>query len=324
MIKNPPIIKKIVEEMGGTIQKIVPERGYFCIRINGEEIFVSRKFQIANDFFSGKALTAYKDLTYLALKENNIPTPKSICFYRKTLAEKEIGAKLSSLNYPLVIKDAKGSNSRGVFTNIKNVTMAKETILREIKNYSSLIVQEMVFGKEYRVLILNNKAIGVLEMIPPRIFGDGKSTVRELLKKKQTKKYKETKIDQALHEILEEQGIAIDSVAEQNREIFVKKNSCLAEGGETRDVTDLINPHIEHLCAKAAKIMGKYLVGIDIICEDIHKDPLNQPFSILEINGKPDVYIHYKPTHGETRNVIKDIIEFILKLKKDGSASVQP
>lgn len=317
MIKNPPIIKKVVEEMGGTIEKIVPERGYFCININGEKIFVTRKFQIASDFFSGSALTAYKDLTYAALKENSIPTPKSVCLYRKTLIGKELDKKLSCLKYPLVIKDAKGSNSRGVFTNIQNLETAKETILREMKKFSSLIVQEMVFGKEYRVLILKNKAIGVLEMIPPRIFGDGKSTVRELIKKKQAKKYNETKFDQTLREILKEQRTSLDSILEKDREIFIKKNSCLAEGGETNNVTELIHPGIERLCADAAKAMGKYLVGIDIICEDIGQNPAKQPFSILEINGKPDLYIHYKPTHGETRNVIRNIIEFILELKKE-------
>lgn len=317
MIKNPPIIKKVVEEMGGTIEKIVPERGYFCININGEKIFVTRKFQIASDFFSGSSLTAFKDLTYVALKENDVPTPKSVCLYRRNLVPEELDAKLSSLNYPLVIKDAKGSNSRGVFTNIKDLSSAKETILREIKKFSSLIVQEMVFGKEYRVLILKNKAIGVLEMIPPRIFGDGQSTVQELIEKKQADKHDATKIDQALHEILKEQDAVIDTVLKKDQEIFIKKNSCLAEGGETRDMTALINPNIERLCAKAAKVMGKYLVGIDVICEDISKDPLAQSFSVLEINGKPDLYIHYKPTHGETRNVIRNIIEFILALKKE-------
>jgi len=317
MIKNPPIIKKVVEEMGGTIEKIVPERGYFCININGEKIFVTRKFQIASDFFSGSSLTAFKDLTYVALKENSIPTPKSICLYRKNLVSDALETQLSSLHYPLVIKDAKGSNSRGVFTNIQTLEAAKEIILREIKKFSSLIVQEMVFGKEYRVLILKSRAIGVLEMIPPRIFGDGKSTVRELIEKKQFGKCDGTKIDQSLYEILEEQGAAIDVVLEKDQEIFIKKNSCLAEGGETRDVTSLINPNIERLCAKAAKAMGKYLVGIDVICEDISRDPSEQSFSVLEINGKPDLYIHYKPTHGETRNVIRDIIEFILALKKD-------
>lgn len=317
MIKNPPLIKKVVEEMGGTIEKIVPERGYFCINIRGEKIFVTRKFQIASDFFSGSAITAYKDLTYAALKKDGLPTPKSICIYRKNLVASGLNEKLSTLNYPLVIKDAKGSNSLGVFTNIKNLDAAKKIVLREIKKFSSLLVQEMVFGKEYRVLILKNKAIGVLEMIPPKIIGDGKNTVRELIAKKQTKKYVETKINHALHEILGEQNTTIDSILKNGQEVFIKKHSCLAEGGETKDATGLINPAIERLCAKAAKAMGKYLVGIDIICDDIRKNPKEQSCNILEINGKPDLYIHYNPNHGETRNVIKDIIEFILQLKKE-------
>lgn len=317
MLKNPPLIKKVVEEMGGTIEKIVPERGYFRINIAGEKIFVSRKFQIASDFFSGNALTTYKDLTYIALKGKDIPTPTSICIYRKTFSELSLTEKLKSLHYPLVIKDATGSNSRGVFTNIKTLPDAKEIIVREIKNFSSLIVQEMIFGKEYRVLVLKNKAIGVLEMIPPRIFGDGKSTIKELIERKQTKKYARTTIDGALDEILREQNVSTSSVLEKNQEIFIKKNSCLAEGGETKNVTGLIHPEIECVCAKAAKTIGKYLIGIDLICESISKDPAQQTFSILELNGKPDLYIHYRPTHGETQNVIKDIIEFILRLKKE-------
>ncbi len=317
MIENQRIIKRVVGEMGGTIEEIAPERKYFCINISGEKIFVSRKFEIASDFFSGKALTACKDLTYVALKENGLPTPKSVCLYRKTLAESALGEKLAPLNYPLVIKDAKGSNSKGVFTDIKTVENAKEIIMREIENFSSLIVQEMVFGREYRVLVLKNKAIGVLEMIPPRIFGDGESTVKELIEKKQTRRYARTKPDKALNEILQEQGITLGDILEKNREIFIKKNSCLAEGGETRDVTALINPEIERICAKAAMAVGKYLVGIDLICDNISKRPTEQAINILEINGKPDLYIHYKPTHGKTRNVIKDIIEFILKLKRE-------
>ncbi len=321
MIKNPPLIKKVVEEMGGTIEEIVPERGYFCINLQGEKILVSRKFQIASDFISGKALTAYKDLTYVALKENNLPTPKSVCLYRKTLNENTLAQQLSPLVYPIVIKDAKGSNSKGVFTNIKDLASAKEIILREIKNFSSLIVQEMVFGKEFRVLSLENKSIGVLEMIPPRVFGDGKNTIKKLIEKKQNKKTSRTPFDQALDEILKEQGVTTKSVLEKDQAIFIKKNSCLAEGGETRDVTDLIHPAIERLCAKAGRAVGKYLIGIDIICDDISKDPEEQAFTILEINGKPDLYIHYKPTYGETRNVIKKIIEFILELKRIDSLS---
>lgn len=316
MIRNSSLIKKVVGEMGGSIEKIIPERGCFYIMIDGERIFISRKFKITTSPFVGKELTAFKDLTYFLLEKEGIPTPKSVCFYRKTLLTDTVDEKLSSLKYPIVIKDADGSNSRGVFVNIMNPDEAKKIINEKISKFPRLIAQEMVFGKEFRVLMLKDKAIGVLEMIPPRIFGDGVSTIDDLITEKQKKAQQKTLRDQALIEILNKQGLSLETVLDKGASVFIKGNSCLAEGGETKDVTDIINSDIVSLCAEAEKLTRNYLVGIDIICEDITRSPHEQVFSILEINGKPDLYIHYNPTHGKTRNVIKNIIEFIVDMRK--------
>jgi len=313
MKKNQSIIKDVIEEMGGTIEKIIPERRYSCINIAGEKIFISRKFEIASDLISGKMLTAYKDLTYAVLKKNNLPTPKSVCFYKNTLSLANIEKKLNSISYPIVIKDSNGSNSRGVFANIKTVSEAKETVLREINKFKFLIAQEMIFGKEYRVLILGREAIGVLEMIPPRIFGDGQKTVRELIEEKQQEQRK-TPLNSTLNDVLTNQKASLDTILEKGREVFIKELSCLAEGGETRDVTEIIHPEIKSICVKASKATGRSLAGIDLICENIMMPPDKQIFSILEVNGKPDIYIHYNPTYGKTQDVVKKIVRYILKL----------
>jgi len=302
--------------MGGKIEEIIPERGCFFIRLGKEKIFVSRKFQISNDLFSGNSLTTHKDLTYVILKENNISVPKSTCFYKKSFNESNLNTRLRALKYPIVIKDADGSNSKGVFIDIKNIRDAKKIILREIKKFPALVAQEMIHGKEYRVLILENKSIGALEMIPPRIFGNGKSTVKELIVKKQADKFNKTRFDQALRSTLKKQKYNLDSIPSKGSEVFIKNSSCVAEGGETKDVTDLLSPAIEKICVGAAKITGKYLAGIDLICEDISKSPQEQEFSIIEINGKPDLYIHHNPNHGKKRNVTKAILKFILRLKR--------
>jgi len=315
MKQNQSIIKEVVEQMGGTIEKIIPERNYFCIKIGKEKIFISRKFEIASDFISGKMLTEYKDLTYVVLKKNNLPTPNSVCFYKKTLTSTDTEKKLDFLSYPIAIKDSNGSNSKGVFTNIKSVSEAKKIIAREIDKFKFLIAQEMVFGKEYRVLILGNEAIGVLEMIPPRIYGDGKNTVRKLIEKKQLKNLEKTNLDSILNTVLREQGVNLGTVLEKEQIIFIKGLSCLAEGGETKDATDLIHLEIKNICVQAARATGKNLAGIDLICDNIAASPSKQTFSILEINGKPDIYIHYRPTYGKTQNVVKKIICYILKLK---------
>jgi cyanophycin synthetase len=316
MIKNPPIIKKVVIEMGGTIEKVIPERGYFYINIRGKKLFVSRKFKIASNLLTGGEITKFKDLTYLLLKDHNLPTPRTACFYRSTFKKTDPVKKLSPFHFPIILKDSKGSNSKGIFPDIKDISSAVKTLEKELKNFRGLIAQEMVFGKEYRVLILKDRLIGALEMIPPRVFGNGRDPIKKLIEEKQKKTQSKTPFDSSLDAMLKEQGVSLSDILEKNKEIYLRKNSCLAEGGETRDVTKLVNPAIKETCVKAAQATEKYLAGIDVMCEDISKSLAEQNFNILEINGKPDLYIHYNPTHGETRNVIKEIINFILELKR--------
>ncbi|MDP1619544.1 MAG: hypothetical protein Q8L11_02865 [Candidatus Moranbacteria bacterium] len=314
MIKNTLLIRKVVEEMGGTFEEVIPERRCYYIHVGGKAFLITRKFRIAKNFISIAGATAYKDLTYTLLRRQSLPTPTTVFFFRKNFTPGEVEKKLNNLKFPIIIKDSAGSNSQGIFPYIKNAEEAKAVIIKEILNFRSLIAQEMIFGKEYRILILDKKVIGALEMIPPRIIGDGKSTIATLIQKKQKHTRRKTPIDRALEIILREQGFSLDSVLDAEEAVSIKKSSSLAEGGETRDATDSINKEIISICVKAADAVGYYLAGIDIICENISEDPAAQTFGILEINGKPDIYIHYNPTHGKSRNVIKDIINFILKL----------
>lgn len=303
--------------MGGTIERIIPERSYYYIKLGEEKIFINQKFVINSDLFSRKQPTNFKDLTYVFLRDNDIPTPNTVCFYRKSLTEEKMAQELQKLSYPIVIKDASGSYSLGVFTDIKDQEEAREVILKEIKKFPSLIAQEMVFGREYRILVLEDRIIGALEMIPPRIFGDGEKTTRELIENKQEKTEKRTPLDTILVELLQKQAETLTSIPKKGKEIWLRTSSCLAEGGETTDSTDIINEDVKKLCIKAARAVDKKLAGLDVICDDITKSPLEQKINIIEANRRPDLYIHYNPTHGKTRDVIKNIIEFILKLKRD-------
>lgn len=313
MIKNPPVIERIVKEMGGKIIKVIPERGYFYIDIRGKKILVTRKFQIAGNLTANSALTKFKDLTDFVLKENEIATPRTSSFYKKTFTEKEARKKLKSFRFPVIIKDAAGSNSNGIFPMIKNMDSAISTIKQAFKSFRCLLVQEMIRGKEYRVTILNKKIIGALEMIPPRVVGNGKNNIKKLIEEKQKNLRKKTPIDNTLRSILREQGFTLKDIPEINATVNIRKNSSLAEGGELRDVTDLVHAAIKKICVLATKLVDRKLSGIDLMCDDISKDPQKQSFNIIEINGKPDIYIHYNPTYGKTRDVVKEIINFILK-----------
>jgi len=314
MKKNPLIIKNAILAMGGTIEEFVPERGCFYIKVLGKRILLERKISITRQSFVSGQLTRCKDITHKLLVAHDLPSPPTECFYKKSYDAKQAELQLKSLKYPIILKDAQGSNSRGVFPLIGNLRDAMSLLEEELPHYRSMIAQEMVFGKEYRVLVLDEKVIGALEMIPPYAVGDGVSTIRKIIQKKQNSTEKRTDFDEKLEQILKEQNFTLESVMTKNEIAYIKKSSCLAEGGETRDVTDLVHPNIEKICVAASKVVGKHLVGVDVMCDDISQDPVQQSFHIIEINGKPDLYIHYNPTHGLTRNVVEDIVRFMVTL----------
>lgn len=302
--------------MGGEVEEIIPARGYYKILIQGKEIPVCIKFRISADPLTGAEETKFKDVTYRLLRKTSIPTPQTISFYRKNKeSQKEIKKRLSALSYPIIIKDAEGSQSKGVYANINSKEAALKTIKEAFQTIPRLVAQPMVFGNEYRVTVLGEKVIGALRMIPPQIVGNGKDSVDTLITKKQKATRRKTPRDISLKNILKEQGLTLGDIPSKGKIIFIRKNSCLAEGGETEDVTEKIHKKIIWYCAKATRATGKKLAGIDVICEDISKDPQKQNFYIIEVNGKPDIYVHYNPTHGKTRDVVRDIISYILKLK---------
>ncbi len=313
MKQNLLIIKDVVLGMGGTIEEFVPERGCFYVEVLGKRIMIDHKMSITRQSFISRKMTSCKDVTHKLLQGNGLPTPETECFYKKSYDQSRAREQLGVLSYPIILKDAQGSQSLGIFPFVETVADAIVILERELPKYKSMIAQEMVYGKEYRVLVLDEKVIGALEMIPPYAQGDGVSTLRDIIIEKQSSTKRRTAFDDRLDTMLEEQDVTLESIMPIDSIAYIKRNSCLAEGGETRDVTDDVHARVEQICVEASKVVGKHLVGIDIMCEDISKDPDDQVFNMLEINGKPDLYIHYAPTHGKTRNVVEDIVRFMVK-----------
>ncbi len=314
MQKNLSLIKKTVLEMGGSIEEFIPERGCFYINFPGKKrILIENKISLSRQSSVSRQLTRCKDITYKLLQTHNLPTPHTECFYKKTYKREIAQQKLNTLSYPIIIKDAQGSHSKGIFPFVKNPDEAFLLIEKELPRYRSMIAQEMIYGKEYRLLFLDTKVIGALEMIPPYVMGNGASTLQELIKEKQKTTEKKTLFDTVFTKIITDQDYTLESIIPKDIIVHIKRSSSLAEGGETRNVTSKVHKEIEKICALASKAVGKSLVGIDVICDDISQSPDQETFSILEINGKPDLYIHYNPHHGQTRNVIRDIIEYMIE-----------
>ena len=109
-------------------------------------------------------------------KKNKLLTPDYISLnsvnYKKELKEKFL--RNSNFNYPMVVKPSNEGSSIGVEI-CKNFNQLKISVVKLIKNYKTLIVENYIAGQEIQVAVINGKALGAIELKPKRKFYDYKA-----------------------------------------------------------------------------------------------------------------------------------------------------
>ena len=76
--------------------------------------------------------------------------------------------------FPLIIKPINQGSSLGVKI-AKNLKDFKKITLHLFKNYEQLMFENYIGGQEIQAAVINNRAIGAIELIPKRTFYDYKA-----------------------------------------------------------------------------------------------------------------------------------------------------
>ncbi len=305
MTKNFKILLKESRELGLMTDVIYPEKEVVEISDGVQKIIAKEVFSFVDNPLSSSAVLARnKEIAYRLWKREGIPFPQNLYFRNNSLFPTM--AEGLNLNFPVVFKKSNGKKSIGVHTNIASFEELQKIVM---DSEGSFIIQEMAFGKEYRLLIYKDRLLGALEMIPPQVIGNGIDTVETLIQKQHPKLEKKIIINEKAIRTLEKNGLSLQAIPEDGACVQLQENSCLAEGGSSVDCTDIVHENMIELARKAARAINMRLAGIDLICEDISIDPAKQKVSFLETNSFPSMSIHYEPTVGMPRRVIRDILK---------------
>ena len=105
--------------------------------------------------------------------KNNILTPNYFTIQKddmKTFRLKKNFLK-KKFSYPIVIKPINEGSSLGVKI-AKNFEELKRLAKFLFKKYNQLMIEQYIGGQEVQVAVINNKALGAIELIPKRTFYD--------------------------------------------------------------------------------------------------------------------------------------------------------
>jgi len=329
--------KQEPEELGQILKKIAPKidasiltdpewgvAGQITFKSGNKSYFKYNSLDINR--LGASEIAKDKDFANFFIKDMGYKTvPNSKAFFSDEWAEK-IGCLsrriddaykyAQEIRFPVIIKQNSGSQGEGVSL-VHNKEEFYKAMNVNFKEDRVVLVQQPVVGKDYRIVVLDNKVIVAYERKPLNITGDGKLTIRELV---QIKQEEFEKINRGVHlrldnprllSKLRNQNLDLDSVLDKSQKIDLLDNANLSTGGDSLDVTEIIHSTFKELAINLSKDMGLRLCGVDIIIDgDIGKKL--ESYYILEVNHSPGIN-HYSKVSKEKQTVIENMYLEILK-----------
>lgn len=258
-----------------------------------------------------------KDATYAAFKFFGFAVPRSQNVDNFIAAQKFA----KKIGWPVVVKPENGRRGNGVTVDIENLVELKKAFACAAKfNSREIIVQKFIPGDDFRVLCVDDRVFAVARRLPARVFGDGRSTVRELIERENenplrgvghTTPLTKIKIDAEVRQVLAGQKLTLAARPAHDREVLLRKNANLSTGGTAEDVTNSLHGANRRLFEKMARSITASLIGIDICARRIDQPLTPKNYAVIEINNSPGIRMHHFPTKGKSRNVARAILRVL-------------
>lgn len=318
------MLKKLAPKIGAKVTldakwKIVGQIAYK----NGRK----RYFRFSNldlNTLGSSEIAKDKDFANFFMKRLGYPTIVGETFFSDALC-KEMNSKRNrqsaytyaqKLTFPVMVKPNSGSQGIGVCKVYNKQELYKALNFVFTRDRVAL-VQKVMEGKDYRIVVLDNKVISAYQRIPLNVIGDGKSTILQLMLKKQSvfvANGRDTKInlkDFRIAQKLNRQGLLMRSIIKKGQLVFLLDNANLSSGGDPLDVTEYINPGFKRIAINLTKDMGLRFCGVDmLVLGDIKEKP--KKYCILEINSAPGLD-HYVLSGEKQEKIVEDLYLQILK-----------
>lgn len=262
----------------------------------------------------GVELACDKEDTKHILQAAEVPVPRGEIIRKESSLE--VACKY--VGYPLVIKPVGGNHGRGITVGIKNYDEAL-VAFNEAKEVSPrVIVEKMITGDDYRLLVINNTLVAAAKRTPAHVVGNGKNTIQELIDIVNSDPRRgyghenvltQITVNALTQTIITTAGYTLNSVLPDGERLVLKDTANLSTGGTAQDVTDIVHPANVAMAERISKIIDLDICGIDIMTSDISQPLADTAGAVLEVNAAPGFRMHLAPTEGLPRNVAAPVVD---------------
>ena len=265
------------------------------------------------------ALAGHKPLVHRLLAAADLPVPPSHEFTLATIERAE--AFLRDYGSPCVVKPARNSGGgEGVATHITRANLVRAALNASVHS-RQIMIERQIPGDSYRLLYLHGRLLHAIRRHAPRVTGDGRSTIRQLIAAENARRDREggasvtrVETDLDLATSLGQAGYSLGSVPEAGALVVVKTAINDNATNDNVAVTGEIGAALRDEGARAAATLGLALAGVDVITRDPGVSLHRADGVILEVNAAPGLHHNYNVARPEDVDVAVPLLRCLLGL----------
>lgn len=241
----------------------------------------------------GTKLARDKHAAAQMLRIAGIPVPD----HRTALSADDAVEIAVGLKFPVVVKPANLDGGRGVAAGLINEDEVREAFEECIKLSPYILVEKHVEGRDYRIVVFQDRAIFAVERVPGGVVGNGSDSVEKLLADYNGRPFRsgtrallgQMIIDDEARLLLGRQRLNLASIPQKDQVVRLRRAANIASGGTPLAVYDKAHPDNLDLAVRAARALRLDLAGIDLLIPDIEQSWRETGAAICEVNARPNL-----------------------------------
>lgn len=172
----------------------------------------------------------------------------------------------------VVVKPCREWGGRGVSVAVRTPAELRAALRRARTFGEDRVIEECVSGIDHRVIIVNDRFAAAIVREPARVIGDGRHTVRELIRLKNAQARREdpshvVPLDGETLRAVRAAGCDYASVPRRGRAVTVRRTSNYHTGGAVREVTATIDRTLVTEARRIARAFGIPVLGVDFLVQ---------------------------------------------------------
>lgn len=282
------IIVKEARRRGIAVEVLDEEASYFSLSFGGRNLLCRESL---SELTSAVAMSRCDDkrVTRRVLEGAQLAVPD-----QRRAGEPELDLAFLERHQRIVVKPARGEQGAGITVDVRDPEALELAIAKARSVNEEVLLEELVEGDDLRIVVIDFQVAAAAVRRPPRIVGDGVSSVETLIAKLSRRRAAATggesqiPLDDETTRCVEAEGHTLESVLAVGASLLVRKTANLHTGGTIHDVTAELHPVLAGAAVKAARALDIPVVGLDLLVPSV----TGPNYVIIEANERPGLANH--------------------------------